>query len=75
MRIYGGVHVRAGRRQSMPSRSMESWAVERWIEPSVACGQMKRPVHVVIAAVAVDVEMDGKTLVAAPHGEFEPAFQ
>ena len=38
-----GVHVLCGRRQSMPSSSIESCARVRQTVPSVPCGQMNRP--------------------------------
>ena len=41
--VRPGCQVRAERRQTMPSCSMESCALLRWISPSLALGQMKRP--------------------------------
>lgn len=38
-----GFQVRSGRRQSMPSSSIDSCACVSATEPLLACGQMKRP--------------------------------
>jgi hypothetical protein len=40
-----GHWVSSGRRQSMPSSSIDNWAGVNAILPSVACGQMKRRIR------------------------------
>ena len=40
---FKGRHVRVGVRQSMPSKSMASWAGVIATLPSLAAGQTKRP--------------------------------
>jgi hypothetical protein len=38
-----GSHVRSGRRQSMPSSSIDNWARVRETVPLTTCGHTKRP--------------------------------
>jgi hypothetical protein len=49
--IDGGVRVREGCFQLMPSRSIDSWACVRWILPLSGSGQTKCPLQELLGAL------------------------
>src|SRR5471030_286807 len=62
-----GCHVRSGRRQSIPSSSIESWAWLSVTLPLVACGQTKRPFSSRLASRHSPSPVHQSTLIISPR--------